>query len=187
MNKIQALIDEFDIVKRVTDEQVEITEELLKLYTPSLRRSAHSIDEMEEICLVAQRQSIEDFVNLVVDYDANRDRAQISDRLSEIGHSMHLLSIMEQALLMLKDDPSSRKLYYEILQTRYFNVYCKTHENAYTVLQMPATTYYRNLKKAVRLYAAILWLVVIPDLIIQERQRKGESLDGNEMGVEMGA
>ena len=88
---------------------------------------------------------------------------------------------------MLKDDPSSRKLYYEILQTRYFNVYCKTHENAYTVLQMPATTYYRNLKKAVRLYAAILWLVVIPDLIIQERQRKGESLDGNEMGVEMGA
>ncbi len=187
MNKIQALIDEFDIVKRVTDEEIEVTEELLKLYTPSLRRSAHSIDEMEETCIVAQRQSIEDFVNLVVDFDANRDRAQISDRLSEIGHSMHLLSIMEQALLMLKDDPSSRKSYYEIIQTRYFNVYCKTHEDAYSAIQMPASTYYRNLKKAVRLYAAILWLVVIPDLIIQERQHRGESLDENEMVAEMGA
>ncbi len=183
MNKIQTLIDEFDIVKRVTDEEIELTEVLLKLYAPSLLRSAHSIDEMEEVCLVAQRQSIEDFVNLVVDYNANKDRGQISDRLSEIGHSMHLLSIMEQALLMLKDDPSSRRPYYEIIQTRFFNAYCKTHEDAYTALQMPATTYYRNLKKAVRLYAAILWLVVIPDLIIQERQHKGESLDGNEMAV----
>lgn len=183
MSKIQTLIDEFDIVKRITIEEVEVTEELLKLYASSLRRSAHSIEEMEEICLVAQRQSIEDFVNLVVDYDANKEREQISDRLSEIGHSMHLLSIMEQALHMLKDDPSSRKPYYEIIQMRYFNVYCRTHEDAYTALQMPATTYYRNLKKAVRLYAAILWLVVIPDLIIQERQHRGESLDGNDMAV----
>ena len=188
MNKIQALIDELDIVKRVSDEEIKITETLLRLYAPSLRRSAHSIDEMEEACLATQRQSIEDFVNLVVDHDYNKDRQKITDRLSEVGHSMYLLSMMEQALLMLKDDPSSRKTYYEIIQTRYFGVYCKSHEDAYTTLDMPASTYYRNLKKAVRLYAAILWLVIIPDLIIQEQQRLcPESEIENQMRLDMGA
>lgn len=187
MSGIQTLIEEFDIVKRVTDEQVEVTEQLLKLYAPSLRRSAHSIDEMEEACFSAQRQSIEDFVNLVIDYDRNKDRVKITDRLVEVAHSMHLLSIMEQALFMLKDEPGCKNAYYEIIHTRYFNLYCKTHENAYSSLDMPASTYYRNLKKAVRLYAAVLWLVVIPDLIILEQQHNNESEIENQMGLDMGA
>ncbi len=168
MDKFQDFIDALDITAAVTDEEVERTKVMLQLYAPALRRSAHSLSEMEEECFETRRQAISDFVNLAIDYDRDKDRKRIAERLADIAHSMQLLSIMDEALVRLKDECAGDSLNYELIRTRYFNSYCHTNEDAYLTLDISSATYYRNIGKAIRQYAAQLWCVVIPDLMIQE-------------------
>ncbi len=181
MDKFKDYLTQFDITSGITDEDIENTVCLLQLYAPILRRASHSIGEMEAECFEARRQSVTDFVNLAIDYDHDNDRKRIAERLTSMGHSMGLLSIMEDALVLMKDDTSCSGTCYDILKTRYFDAYCKSNEDAYLTLGISSSTYYRNIRKAIRLYAAELWCVVIPDLIL--REQTGERQSGSQMGV----
>ena len=87
---------------------------------------------------------------------------------------MQLLAILEDALLLVKEDSTRGKRYYEILRARFFDAYNKTNEDAFLSLGISSATYYRNIKPAIRLLAANLWCVVIPDLIIAEKRRNQE-------------
>ena len=59
---------------------------------------------------------------------------------------------------------------------RYFDVYCNLNEEAYLNLGISSSTYYRHIKPAIRAYAANLWCVVIPDLIIREHLQQSGSV-----------
>ena len=185
MDKFARYLQKFDILQNVTNDEIERTETLLRAYSPMLRSAAQGIDELEEECYAGRRQSISDFINLAIDYDHDTDRQRIAGRLADMGHSMQLLSILESALVLMKDDPRHGDLYYKILSGRYFNAYCKTNEDAFLTLGMASSTYYRHIKKAIRMYAAYLWCVVIPDLILKEQMRQnresksGESQSGS--------
>lgn len=172
MDRFTLYLQKFDILQNVTDEEIKKAETLLRSYGPMLRSAAQGIDELEEECYAGRRQSISDFINLAIDYDRDTDRQRIAGRLADMGHSMQLLSILETALLLVKDDPRHGDLYYRILSGRYFNAYCKTNEDAFLTMGIASSTYYRNIKKAVRMYAAYLWCVVIPDLILKEQLRQ---------------
>lgn len=184
MDKFTRYLQKFDILQNVTSDEIERTETLLRAYSPMLRSAAQGIDELEEECYVGRRQSVSDFINLAIDYDHDADRQRIAGRLADMGHSMQLLSILESALVMMKDDPRHGDLYYKILSGRYFNAYCKTNEDAFLTLGMASSTYYRHIKKAIRMYAAYLWCVVIPDLILKEqmRQNRESEADGRPSG-----
>ena len=125
MSKFENYLKRFDIAANVTDEEREKTQALLHLYGPTLRRSSRRLEEFEEECYESRRQSVSDFINLAVDYDRDTDRKRIAERLIEMGHSMQLLSMLDDALLLVKDDPTHGKRYFDILSTRYFNAYCK--------------------------------------------------------------
>ena len=181
MDKFKDYLTQFDITNSVTEEDIENTTSLLQLYAPILRRASHSIVDMEVECFDARRQSVTDFVNLAIDFDHDNDRKRIAERLASMGHSMQLLSIMEEALVLMKDDTSCSSVCYVILKTRYFDAYCKSNEDAYLTLGISSSTYYRNIRKAIRQYAAELWCIVIPDLILREqeneRQRESQMTD----------
>ena len=185
MDKFARYLQRFDILQNVTSDEIERTETLLRAYSPMLRSAAQGIDELEEECYAGRRQSISDFINLAIDYDHDADRQRIAGRLADMGHSMQLLSILESALVLMKDDPRHGDLYYKILSGRYFNAYCKTNEDAFLTLGMASSTYYRHIKKAIRMYAAYLWCVVVPDLNLKEQMRQnresksGESQSGS--------
>ena len=179
MSKFQNYLKTFDITSTLTEEDIEKTMALLQIYGPTVRRTAARIDEFEEECYESRRQSISDFINLAIDYDRDTDRKRISDRLAEMGHSMELLSVMEEALVLVKDTPPNGGTYYSILQARYFDVYCTSNEDAFLNLGMSSSTYYRHIKPAIRAFAAILWCVVIPDLIIKEHIQN----NGSQVGV----
>ena len=172
MSKFQNYLQRFDIAANVTEDELEKTMALLPLYGPTLRRSARGIDELEEYCQENRRQSVSDFINLAIDYDRDSDCKRIAERLFEMGHSMQLLSVLEDALLLVKEEPTRGKRYYEILRARYFDAYNKSNEDAFLSLGISSATFYRNIKPAIRLLAANLWCVVIPDLIIAEQVRE---------------
>ena len=92
-----------------------------------------------------------------------------------MGHSMQLLSLLEDALLLVKDGPEPGARYYEILRARYFDAYCRSNEDAYLALGISSATFYRNIKPAVRMLAANFWCIVIPDLILAEQRHKAEA------------
>ena len=183
MTKFQNLLAQFDITSTITDEDIEKTTALLNLYGPTLRRAGRSIEELEAECFESRRQSVSDFINLAIDFDHDADRKRIADRLSDMGHSMQLLNVMEDALVLLKATPTHGGMYFDIIRTRYFDAYCTTNEDAFLALGISSSTYYRHIKNAIRAYAANLWCVVIPDLIIAERNRSGWESDESQMGV----
>ena len=111
MSKFQNYLKTFDITSTLTEEDIEKTMALLQIYGPTVRRTAARIDEFEEECYESRRQSISDFINLAIDYDRDTDRKRISDRLAEMGHSMELLSVMEEALVLVKDTPPNGGTY----------------------------------------------------------------------------
>ena len=172
MDKFASYLRKLDITQNVTEEEVEKTEMLRHAYAPTLRSAAHRLEELGEECYEGRRQTISDFINLAIDYDRDADRKRIAERLSDMGHSMELLSILESALLLMKEDPRHGDLYYKLLSTRYFDAYCRSNEDAFLALGMSSSSYYRHIKRAVRMYAAYLWCVVIPDLILKEDLRK---------------
>ena len=183
MTKFQNLISQLDITSTITDEDIEKTITLLNLYGPTLRRAGRNIEDMEEECFESRRHSVSDFINLAIDFDHDADRKRIADRLSEMGHSMQLLNIMEDALILLKTTPTHGGMYFDIIRARYFDAYCQTNEDAYLSLGISSSTYYRHIKNAIRAYAANLWCVVIPDLIIAERNLSGWETDESSVRV----
>lgn len=184
MTKFETYLQKLDIVSTVTEEEIEKTTALLNLYAPTLRRAGRSIADMEDECFESRRQSVSDFINLAIDYERDADRKRIADRLAEMGHSMQLLEVMEDALLLLKTTPTHGGMYFDIIRTRYFDAYCTTNEEAFLALGISSSTYYRHIKNAIRAYAANLWCVVIPDLIIAEHKlASNDSPDGSQMRV----
>jgi hypothetical protein len=170
MSKFQEFLKQFTPAAQVTNEEIEKTKALLPLYAPTIQRVARNIGDMEDECQERRSQTVVDFVNLCIDYERDTDRKRITERLAGMGYSMQYLTIMENAFLLLKNDTSCSKMYYEILRTRYFDAYCRSNEDAYLTLGISSATYYRNIGKAIRVYAGYLWCVVIPDLV-QSGQR----------------
>ena len=121
MSKFENYLKKFDITSTLTDEDIENTLALLQIYSPTVRRTADRIEEIDEECYEGRRQSISDFINLAIDFDHDADRKRIADRLAEMGHSMQLLSIMEEALVLVKGSRPHGVMYYKILHARYFD------------------------------------------------------------------
>lgn len=182
MSKFENYLKTFDIASTLTDEDIEKAVALLQIYGSTVRRTAARLDEYEEECYEGRRQSISDFINLAIDYDRDSDRKRIADRLAEMGHSMELLSVMEDALVLVKDTPPSGVTYYNILRARYFDIYCTSNEDAYLNLGISSSTYYRHIKPAIRSFAACLWCIAIPDLIIKEHLQQRD-YTGPQVGV----
>ena len=151
MSKFYDYLKQFDITTAVTDEDVEKALALLQLYAPTMRRAGSRISEMEEECFDSHRKTVADFIDLAIDFDHETDRKRIADRLAEMGHSMQLLELMEEALCLVKTTPKHGTTYFEILG-------------------IASSTFYRHIKPAIRAFAANLWCVVIPDLIIAEQK-----------------
>lgn len=171
VDKFAQFLQNLDILQIVTEEEVKRTETLLRVYGPMLRSASQSLVELNEFCYEGRRQSISDFINLSIDYDHDTARQRIAERLNGMGHAMQLLSILESALFLVKEDHRHGELYYKILSVRYFNTCFRSNEDAFLALGMASSTYYRHSKKAVRMYAAYLWCIIIPDLILKEQMQ----------------
>lgn len=169
MNKLQSYLTSLDSTTSVSDEDVENTIALLNMYAPLVRQSARRLDEYSMQCYESRRQSISDFINMAIDFDQESDRKRIADRLASMGHSLQLLELLEEALVLVKEDPRHDGIYYKILKSRYFNVYCRSNEDAFLDAGISSSTYYRHIKAAQRFFAGMLWNVVIPDMILAQQ------------------
>lgn len=146
MNKLQSYLSSLDSTTTVSEEDVQNTLALLNMYAPLVRQSVRRLDEFSMQCYDSRRQSISDFINLAIDFDQDADRKRIADRLASMGHSLQLLELLEEALVLVKEDPRHDGIYYRILKARYFNVYCRSNEDAF----LDAGVSWHNLFRTIR-------------------------------------
>jgi hypothetical protein len=92
-----------------------------------------------------------------------------------MGHSMQILGLMDEALILVRSEPGFGEVYFEILSARYYDAYCRSNEDAILATGISSATYYRHIKNAIRCLAGNLWHVVIPDLIIAEKYLEKDS------------
>ena len=169
MDSFSSLISQVDVAGKATEEEVEKTKKLLSIYGGMLRRAGRGITEMEEECQQRHRKSIVDYIDMAIDFDHAADRKRIAGRLANMGHSMQILGLMDEALILVRSEPGFGEVYFEILSARYYDAYCKSNEDAILATGISSATYYRHIKNAIRCLADNLWHVVIPDLIITEK------------------
>ena len=79
--------------------------------------------------------------------------------------------------------PKNGQLYYRLLKYRYFEA-GNTNEDVMLMLDdMPSTTYYRNRKKAIRLYATMLWAFTRPEKIQNKMEEINWKKSGSKVAV----
>ena len=155
---MQTIFDTLDEVEQVTEGMYKNTETLLDLYRKVKFRVYRKLQEIDEELYIEDRKRLTALLNKILDFDSTIEKRRIQERLISNDFSLCLLEIMEDALLIVKEYPDEGELYYRLLRYRYFDSFKNTNEEVMLMLDdMPYTTYYRKRKKAIRLYAAMLW------------------------------
>lgn len=119
----------------------------------------------------------------LVDFDATAEKRRIQEKLLNNDMNLCLLEIMRDSLIALRDYPKNGQLYYRLLKYRYFEA-GNTNEDVMLMLDdMPSTTYYRNRKKAIRLYATMLWAFTRPEKIQNKMEEINWKKSGSKVAV----
>ena len=119
-------------------------------------------------------------------HKSNQQKRQIGgiqETLLNNDMNLCLLEIMRDSLIALRDYPKNGQLYYRLLKYRYFEA-GNTNEDVMLMLDdMPSTTYYRNRKKAIRLYATMLWAFTRPEKIQNKMEEINWKKSGSKVAV----
>ena len=155
---MQTIFNTFDEVEQVTEGMYKNTETLLDLYRKVKFRVHRNLQEIDEELYIEDRKHLTSLLHSIIDFDTTVEKRRIQERLMSNDFSLCLLEIMEGALLTVREYPDDGELYYRLLRYRYFDSFKNTNEEVMLMLNdMPYTTYYRKRRKAIRLYAAMIW------------------------------
>lgn len=162
---MQTIQNIFDNMEVVTEEAYKNTELLLEQYTKVMFRIEKNIIDIDYELYVVEGKHLKEMLYELVDFDSTAEKRRIQDKLLNNDMNLCLLEIMKDSLLALRDYPKNGQLYYRLLKYRYFES-GNTNDDVMMMLDdMPSTTYYRNRKKAIRLYATMLWAFTKPEKV----------------------
>ena len=169
---MQRIQDMFINMEEVAEDAYKNTELLLSQYTKVMFRIEKNLEDIDYEMLYD-----------LVDFDATAEKRRIQEKLLNNDMNLCLLEIMRDSLIALRDYPKNGQLYYRLLKYRYFEA-GNTNEDVMLMLDdMPSTTYYRNRKKAIRLYATMLWAFTRPEKIQNKMEEISWKKSGSKVAV----
>lgn len=154
---MQNLLSELDGVPAVTTDMYKSAETLLDLYKKVHFRVQVNMADIDTELYNEERKHLTDMIHEIIDFDTTHEKRRIQERLMSNNFTLCLLEIMEDSLLLLKQYPDDGELYYQLLRYRYFEPLKVTNEEVMEMMDLPYTTYFRKRKKAIQLYAAMIW------------------------------
>ncbi len=155
--EMQDIVNELDGMQAVTTSRYKNTKTLLELYKKVRFRVEENLEDIDEELYIEDRKHLTSLVHELVDFDASAEKKRIQEQLLSNSLNLCLLEIMEDVLLIVKKYPDDGELYYQLLRYRYFDPFKNTNESVMEILDIPYSTYYRKQKRAIQLYAAMLW------------------------------
>lgn len=173
--------DMFVNMEEVAEDAYKNTELLLGQYTKVMFRIEKNLANIDYELYAEEGKHLKEMLYELVDFDATAEKRRIQDKLLNNDMNLCLLEIMRDSLIALRDYPKNGQLYYRLLKYRYFES-GNTNEDVMLMLDdMPSTTYYRNRKKAIRLYATMLWAFTRPE----KTQNKMEEMNWKKSGSKL--
>lgn len=180
---MQTIQNIFDNMEVVTEEAYKNTELLLEQYTKVMFRIEKNIVDIDYELYVVEGKHLKEMLYELVDFDSTAEKRRIQDKLLNNDMNLCLLEIMRDSLLALRDYPKNGQLYYRLLKYRYFES-GNTNDDVMLMLDdMPSTTYYRNRKKAIRLYTTMLWAFTRPEKVEAKMEEIHIKKTGRKMEV----
>ena len=180
MQMIQNIIGDMEAV---SEEAYKNTELLLEQYTKVMFRIEKNIIDIDYELYAEEGKHLKAMLYELVDFDATAEKRRIQDKLLNNDLNMCLLEIMRDSLIALRDYQKNGQTYYRLLKYRYFEA-GNTNEDVMLMLDdMPSTTYYRNRKKAIRLYATMLWAFTRPEKVEAKMGEKKWKKNGRKLEV----
>ena len=159
------------------------TELLLSQYTKVMFRIEKNLVDIDYEMYAEEGKHLKEMLYDLVDFDATAEKRRIQEKLLNNDMNLCLLEIMRDSLIALRDYPKNGQLYYRLLKYRYFEA-GNTNEDVMLMLDdMPSTTYYRNRKKAIRLYATMLWAFTRPEKIQNKMEEINWKKSGSKVAV----
>ena len=159
------------------------TELLLSQYTKVMFRIEKNLVDIDYEMYAEEGKHLKEMLYDLVDFDATAEKRRIQEKLLNNDMNLCLLEIMRDSLIALRDYPKNGQLYYRLLKYRYFEA-GNTNEDVMMMLDdMPSTTYYRNRKKAIRLYATMLWAFTRPEKIQNKMEEINWKKSGSKVAV----
>lgn len=180
---MQTIQNIFDNMEVVTEEAYKNTELLLEQYTKVMFRIEKNIVDIDYELYAVEGKHLKEMLYELVDFDSTAEKRRIQDKLLNNDMNLCLLEIMRDSLMALRDYPKNGQLYYRLLKYRYFES-GNTNDDVMLMLDdMPSTTYYRNRKKAIRLYATMLWAFTRPEKVEAKMEEIHIKKTGRKMEV----
>ena len=182
-NIFLSLIHIFINMEEVAEDAYKNTELLLSQYTKVMFRIEKNLVDIDYEMYAEEGKHLKEMLYDLVDFDATAEERRIQEKLLNNDMNLCLLEIMRDSLIALRDYPKNGQLYYRLLKYRYFEA-GNTNEDVMLMLDdMPSTTYYRNRKKAIRLYATMLWAFTRPEKIQNKMEEINWKKSGSKVAV----
>ena len=180
----ELVFEDIDRADQVSGKMYRNAETLLELYRKVKFRLENHLMDIDEELYMEDRKHLTSLLHEIVDFDTTAEKRRIQDRLVSVDFNLCLLEIMEDALIAMKKYPDNGEQLYRLLCYRYFDSFRNTNEQVMELLdEMPATTFYRKRKKAIQLYATMLWAYTRPQRVADKVAEKAAGTDGREVAV----
>ena len=165
---MQRIQDMFINMEEVAEDAYKNTELLLSQYTKVMFRIEKNLVDIDYEMYAEEGKHLKEMLYDLVDFDATAEKRRIQEKLLNNDMNLCLLEIMRDSLIALRDYPKNGQLYYRLLLM---------------LDDMPSTTYYRNRKKAIRLYATMLWAFTRPEKIQNKMEEINWKKSGSKVAV----
>lgn len=153
MNNIQKWILD---TEEVSEEAYKNTEMLLAQYTKVRFQLQNNLVDIDYGIYMEEGKHLKELLYEVIDFDVTAEKRRLQEDLINSGLTLCMTEIMEDSLEAVRNYPKNGQLYYRLLKYRYFESGNTNEDVMFMLEDMPSTTYYRNRKKAIRLYTSML-------------------------------
>lgn len=144
------------------------TDLLLRLYRRVAWCVSDRLDELNEITYESCLGDTET-LSYLLNFAPERELGAFQHRAVNAMKSRVLIDLIERAVVKIRDYPDNGGIYYSIIDLKYMNYFKYDEDEILEQLDIERSTYYRKKKEATLLLGYILFGVIMPEYIRNEK------------------
>ena len=144
------------------------TDLLLRLYRKVNWSVSDSLSDLNEISY-ASCLGNSDSVSYLLNFAPDRELDAFRSRAINAMQSRVLIDLIEKAVVKIKDYPDNGGIYYSIIDLKFLNYFKYSEDDILEELDLERSTYYRKKKEATLLLGYILFGLIMPEYVRNEK------------------
>ena len=144
------------------------TDLLLRLYRKVNWSVSDSLSDLNEISY-ASCLGNSDSVSYLLNFAPDRELDAFRSRAINAMQSRVLIDLIEKAVVKIKDYPDNGGIYYSIIDLKFLNYFKYSEDDILEELDLERSTHYRKKKEATLLLGYILFGLIMPEYVRNEK------------------